>query len=82
MAFNRAPIDAGCPCVKDCEGRDAECHGKCERYLTWREARDAKLVEQFEERCKLDTMSYAKKQAIWKKMRYPRRAGGVGHKEG
>lgn len=24
-----------CPC-KGCSNRDAECHGKCERYVAWK----------------------------------------------
>lgn len=27
------------PCRKDCEERSAECHGKCERYLAWKQAK-------------------------------------------
>lgn len=72
MAFNIGPIDPDCPCKRACPERTPECHGQCERYTEWRKKRDASLVEKNQRQASKDVMSYAKKKAIWRKMRRSR----------
>lgn len=69
MAFNIGPIDPECPCERTCPDRNAECHGKCPKYLDWRGKQDIKLEEKNQRHIASDTMSEAKKRAIWRKMR-------------
>lgn len=72
MAFNTGPIDPECPCERTCPDRNAECHGKCPKYLDWRGKQDIKLVEKNQRHIASDTMSEAKKRAIWRKLRSTR----------
>ena len=72
MAFNIGPIDPDCPCERACPDRTPECHGKCEKYLEWREKRDEMLDEKNKRQIEKDIMSEAKKRAIWRKMRKSR----------
>lgn len=72
MAFNIGPIDKDCPCKKDCPDRNDVCHGKCRKYLDWRDIQDAKLDEKNKRHIASDTMSEAKKRAIWRKLRSTR----------
>ena len=72
MAFNIGPIDPDCPCKRACPDRTPECHGKCGKYLEWRERQDRKLDEKNKRQIEKDIMSDAKKRAIWKKMRNSR----------
>ena len=70
MAFNRSN-SSGCPC-KGCDDRVAEpnCHATCEKYKAWRGKLD-KVNEAERQRHKNnDTMSDAKKKAIWRSKRY------------
>lgn len=62
------------PC-KDCQRREAGCHGRCEAY---KEFEDAKRVEyaQRAERCVIDTYSERKESALRQSItRKARRAG-------
>lgn len=79
MAFNSRPGD--CPC-KDCDRRTVTCHGMCREYQDWKKEEEKKKAAREAERKRFDTMSSAKKKAIWKKMRYNRRPGLNSHKEG
>ena len=72
MAFNIGPIDPECPCERDCPDRNAECHGKCRKYLDWRDKQNIKLEEKNQRHIASDTMSEAKKRAIWRKLRSTR----------
>jgi len=73
MAFNIGPIDKECPCERACPERNPECHGKCERYNQWRRKKDEELALKNKRHVSSDTMSDAKKRAIWKKMRTSRK---------
>ena len=72
MAFNIGPIDPDCPCERACPGRHAECHGKCERYIEWRKKKNEELEKKNQLQIASDTMSEAKKRAIWRKLRNSR----------
>lgn len=71
MTFNR--VDTGCPC-KGCTDRvpDPKCHGTCEKYKAWREELDKRNEAERTYHKSQDTMSDAKKRALWKSKRYQR----------
>jgi len=73
MAFNIGPIDPDCPCERMCPDRTPECHGQCGKYKAWRKKMDAFLEEKNQRQNAQDTMSDAKKKAIWRKMRNSRK---------
>lgn len=64
----------GCPCngcVDRGTGHNAGCHGRCDKYKTWREKLDAQREQEFEEQKSRDTMSEDAKRKLWRKQRYP-----------
>ena len=72
MAFNMGPVDKDNPCKRDCPQRTSDCHGKCPEYKKFRDRKDAELEEKNQRHIATDTMSEAKKRAIWRKMRNSR----------
>lgn len=81
MSFNNRGASSNCPC-KDCERRTVTCHGVCREYQGWKKEEAEKKRAFDTERHKYDTMSDAKKKAIWRKMRYNRQKPRNNHKEG
>ena len=55
---------AGCPCLPDCPGRGAGCHGQCAEYLAYEKAamdfREKRLVE-----VQSRTLSRSEVRRIW-----------------
>ena len=71
--FNRTHSN-GCPCHKDCLDRTADpnCHGYCELYLGWKDEQEKiNEAERLRHRNN-DTMSDAKRKAMWRSKRYSR----------
>ena len=68
MAFNRS-YNKGCPCDKECPGRNEECHASCERYRAWRDQKDRDLESRHEAKQGYDLITHEKKVALWKKSR-------------
>lgn len=80
MAFNRyGPGD--CPC-KDCDIHTVTCHVVCQKYGQWKKEKEEEKKAREADRQRFNTMSDAKKKAIWKKMRYAQRGPKNNHKEG
>ena len=73
--------DTGCPC-KECDRRTVTCHGLCTEYQGWKKEQEKRKAEEQKAKGNNDTMSPAKRKAIWKKMRYSRRGPRNTHKEG
>lgn len=72
MAFNRANSN-GCPC-KECGERVAEpnCHMTCGKYIAWQGKMGSIKEAERKHHESNDTMSDAKKRALWKSKRYSR----------
>ena len=81
MGFNNYGENSGCQC-KGCERRTVTCHGVCREYQNWKKKQEVLKETRDAERQRMDTMSTAKKKAIWKKMRYNRRGPKNTHREG
>jgi len=81
MGFNNRGFHSGCPC-KDCEHRTMTCHGVCTKYSEWKKQEDEKKKARDADRERFNTMSDAKKKAIWRKMRYSRQNPKNNHREG
>lgn len=74
MDFNREN-NHGCPCMGCTKetGRRPGCHDHCEdRYLPWRKELDARNEAERKRHRNNDTMSEAKKKAVWRSKRYSR----------
>lgn len=67
--------NSGCPC-NGCGDLVPEpnCHGYCERYIAWSAVQHEKNEVARKERLNQDTISDAKKRALWRKKRYSRNA--------
>ena len=57
---NAGPVP---PCARDCKGRSAECHGKCEKYLAYNAERQKWLDEQYAKR--LGTPGISEQSRDW-----------------
>lgn len=75
MSFNRD--NNKCPC-KGCGDRVVEpnCHGSCEKYLAWKQGMDQRCEMKRQDTLNRDTISEAKKRAIWRSKRYSRQNNG------
>ena len=54
------------PCVKDCEGRTAVCHGTCEKYAAfakWREEERAKRQERAKHKISMERDQWRRRAA-------------------
>ena len=81
MSFNNRNVNGDCPC-KDCDIHTVTCHVVCQRYNNWKKELEIKKEEDKKRRGSVNTMSDAKKKAIWRKMRYNRQKPRNNHKEG
>ena len=72
MSINRSNSNV-CPC-QGCHDRvpDPNCHGTCERYKAWRAKLDTINEAERKHHQNNDTMSDAKKKAVWRSRRYSR----------
>ena len=51
MAFDPLALSSVKPvCKPDCPGRSWDCHGKCEKYKTYRAACDAEMEDRFQKK--------------------------------
>jgi hypothetical protein len=80
MSYNARRSITPCPC-KDCEDRTVTCHGVCGRYQEWKKTETEKKEEINRMNGSKDTMSDAKKRAIWRKLRYSRQPNPNNHRE-
>ena len=80
MSFNNRGSITKCPC-KGCEDRTVTCHGACGKYQAWKKTETEKRAEINRIKGSKNTMSDAKKRAIWRKMRYSRQASLNNHRE-
>ena len=78
--FNKGR-NTGCPC-QFCEIHTVTCHVVCEKYNGWKKQKEEENQAKRAANNRYDTMSDAKKKAIWRKMRYNRRGPKNTHKEG
>lgn len=80
MSFNNRGGYSDCPC-KGCDRRTVTCHGVCREYQDWKKEVEARNAARNAEMKRLDTMSNAKKKAIWRKLRYSRQPPLNNHRE-
>lgn len=82
MGFNMNSTK--CPC-KGCKDRttgdrDKDCHTYCEGYKTWKAENDSVNEKVRNHTSKYNTMSDAKRKAIWRSKRYNRQSGKLSQK--
>lgn len=58
-----------CPC-HGCFDRTVTCHGRCERYQSWKKEREDKLREEIEVRKKDAAPTDRVKHRAWQKMKW------------
>lgn len=79
--FNNRGMYSDCPC-KTCDIHTVTCHVVCTKYNDWKKKKEEEKLAREAVYKRYDTMSDAKKKAIWRKMRYDRRGPKNTHKEG
>ena len=58
-----------CPC-KGCFDRTVTCHGRCERYQTWKKEHEMQLREEMEMRKNNAAPTDRVKHRAWQKMKW------------
>jgi hypothetical protein len=71
IGWNRNNTNKDCPCKHCVEPkRHVGCRSTCPEWKPWRDEMDRKRDESKAKSVSMDTMSTAKKKALWKKQRY------------
>ena len=66
-------MKAHSPCAKDCPERNASCHASCEKYIAYREQKDAELEARNKAVSVICDIYTARKERYWKEVRRGRR---------